>query len=285
VKKVLIGLGVLVVIIAVGVYVFLGSLNDIVRAAVEKVGSDMTQTNVSLNEVDIELTSGKGALRGFSVTNPKGFSDDDAFKFDEVSVVLDIASVRSDPIIIKEVIIQGPAVVYEFGDNGGSNLDQLNKNVQSKAGAGGKSSGGDKKAPNIIIENLYLRDGSVAVVAPLLNEKMSVPLPTVHLKDIGKDGGKGATPEEIADKVMQAVLNGAKGAVSAANIDVSKLTGVAMDQINKATGGIQKQIEGATGGKLDIQKTIEGATGGSGSSGTGDIGKDAGSAIKGLLGK
>ena len=41
-KKVLIGLGVLVVIIAVGVYVFLGSLNDIVRAAVEKVGSDMT---------------------------------------------------------------------------------------------------------------------------------------------------------------------------------------------------------------------------------------------------
>jgi len=60
-KKVLIGLGVLVVIIAVGVYVFLGSLNDIVRAAVEKVGSDMTQTNVSLNEVDIELTSGKGA--------------------------------------------------------------------------------------------------------------------------------------------------------------------------------------------------------------------------------
>jgi len=125
----------------------------------------------------------------------------------------------------------------------------------------------------------------VAVVASLLNEKMSVPLPTVHLKDIGKDGGKGATPEEIADKVMQAVLNGAKGAVSAANIDVSKLTGVAMDQINKATGGIQKQIEGATGGKLDIQKTIEGATGGSGSSGTGDIGKDAGSAIKGLLGK
>ena len=60
-KKILIGLVVLVVIVAAGVFVFLGNLNDIVRAAVEKVGSDMTQTNVTLNEVDIEITSGKGA--------------------------------------------------------------------------------------------------------------------------------------------------------------------------------------------------------------------------------
>ena len=66
--------------------------------------------------------------------------------------------------------------------------------MQSKAGGGEKSSGGDKKAPNIIIENLYLRDSSVAVIAPLLNEKLSVPLPTIHLTDIGREG-KGATPE------------------------------------------------------------------------------------------
>ncbi|MGB0572114.1 MAG: hypothetical protein ACPGQM_08635 [Alphaproteobacteria bacterium] len=35
-KKILIELGVLVVIVAVGIFVFLGNLNDIVRAAVEK---------------------------------------------------------------------------------------------------------------------------------------------------------------------------------------------------------------------------------------------------------
>ena len=120
-KKILIGLGVLVVIAAVGIFVFLGNLNDIVRAAVEKVGSDMTQTNVALNEVDIEITSGKGALRGSS--------DDDAFKFDEVSVTIDVTTVRSGPVVIKEIVFQGPAVAYEFGDNDVSNLDQLNKNV------------------------------------------------------------------------------------------------------------------------------------------------------------
>ena len=106
------------VIAAVGIFLFLGNLNDIVRAAAEKIGSDMTQNNVVLNEVDIELTSGKGTLRGFRVTNPSGFSDDDAFRFDEVSAKIDRGSVRSDPVIIKEVIISGPEVVYEFGDDG-----------------------------------------------------------------------------------------------------------------------------------------------------------------------
>ena len=41
-----------------------------------------------------------------------------------------------------------------------------------------------------------------------------------------------------------------------------------MDQINKATGDVQKQLEDATSG-----------------SGIGNVGEDAGSAIKGLLGK
>src|SRR3546814_10217063 len=102
-KKVLIGLGVLVAVVAIGVYVLLGSLNDIVKAAVEKAGSDLSQTDVRLDEVDIELASGKGALRGFRVTNPDGFSDGDAFRFAEVSVTLDLATVRSDPVVIEEV--------------------------------------------------------------------------------------------------------------------------------------------------------------------------------------
>lgn len=261
-KKILIGLGVLVVIVAVGIFVFLGNLNDIVRAAVEKVGSDMTQTNVVLNEVDIELTSGKGALRGFRVTNPSGFSDDDAFKFDEVSVAIDLASVRSDPVIIKEVIISGPEVVYEFGDDGDSNLDKLNKAVQSKAGGGGgSSSGGD--TPNIVIESLVLQNGKVAVVAPLLNEKLSVPLPTIRLTDIGKDG-KGATPEEIATQIMDAVLKGAQNAVASAKINVDQLTGAAMKQVEDAASEATKALENATGG-------------------AGGVGQEAGDAVKGLI--
>ncbi len=258
-KKILIGVGVLVVIVAVGVFVLLGSLNGIVKAAVEKIGSDLTQTKVTLSEVDIEETSGKGTLRGFRVTNPDGFSKDDAFKFDEVSVTIDAASILSDPVIIKEIVVVGPEIVYEFGDSG-TNLDRPNKNVQSKAGSGG---GGASDSPKFVIENLYLRDGKVAVQAPLLDEKISVPLPTIHLTDIGKQG-RGATPGDIADQTMEAILDSASKAVSSAKIDIGALT----ESAGEAAKGAQKALERAGG---DVAE------------GAGDAAESACDAVKGIL--
>lgn len=250
-KKILIGVVVLVVIIAAGAYFLLGNLDAIVKAAVEKIGSDLTQTRVTLDDVDIEETSGRGVFRGFRVTNPDGFSDDDAFKFEEVSVTIDATSILSDPVIIKEIVIVGPEVFYEFGDDG-TNLDRLSKNVQSKAGSGG---GGESGGPKFVIENLYLRDGKVTVRAPLLNEKISLPLPTIHLTDIGKEG-RGATPGDIADQMMEAILAGAGSAVSSANIDIGALT--------ESAGELAK----------DAQKVLEEVGG--------DIAKEAGDAIEGV---
>ena len=262
-KKILIGLGVLVVIVAVGVFVLLGSLNDIVKAAVEKIGSDLTQTKVTLSDVNIEETSGKGTLRGFRVTNPDGFSDDDAFKFDEVSVTIDATSILSDPVIIKEIVVIGPEIIYEFGDSG-TNLDRLNKNVQSKVGPGSSSSGGSSsEGRKFIIENLFLRNGKVAVQAPLLDEKISVPLPTIHLTDIGKEG-RGATPGDIADQTMEAILAGASKAVSNAKIDIGALTKSAGD----AAKGAQEALEKAG------SDAAEGAS---------DAVESAGDAVKGIL--
>ena len=166
-------------------------------------------------------------------------------------------------MIIKEVIISGPEVVYEFGDDGDSNLDKLNKAVQSKAGGGGSKSSGGGDAPNIVIESLVLQNGKVAVVAPMLNEKLSVPLTPVRLTYIGKDGS-GATPEEIATQIMDAVLKGAQNAVASAKIDVDKLTGAAMEEVEKAAGEATKALEGAT-------------------EGAGSMGQDAGDAVKGLI--
>jgi dihydroneopterin aldolase len=87
-----------------------------------------------------------------------------------------------------------------------------------------------------------------------------VPLPTIRIKDIAKDG-KGATPEEVATQIMDAVLKGAQNAVASAKINVDKLTGAAMEQVEKATGAAMKQIEEATGGAGD---TVKGLIKGSG---------------------
>lgn len=262
-KKALIIVFALVVVVAVAIVYLYSSLDSIIKAAIEKVGSDLTQTEVVLNEVEISPTSGTGALRGFRVTNPSGFSDDDAFRFDSVTVKIAISTIKSDPVVINEIVIDGPRIIYEFG-NGSSNLDTLKNNVQQQtAGSGGSSGASDSSGsdgPKIVIENLYLRNGVVGVTAPVLKQKMEVPLPTVHLKDIGKDG-KGATPSEVTQKIIDAVLASATKAVTNANLNLGDLRKTA-DQIS---GEAMKKVDEATKGMTD------------------SIGKDAGKSMEGLI--
>ncbi|MEK9831583.1 MAG: hypothetical protein VW453_03225, partial [Rhodospirillaceae bacterium] len=107
--------------------------------------------------------------------------------------------------IIKEVIISGPEVVYEFGDDGDSNLDKLNKAVQSKADGGGSKSSGGGDAPNIVIESLVLQNGKVAVVAPLLND------PSVQAQDVLR---------KVQELALEAETQSSKQKEAAADLDL-----------------------------------------------------------------
>ncbi len=242
-KKILIiGVILIVAVVGVGAYVLLSSLDSVVKTAVEQIGSDATGTKVTLNEVEISPTSGHGALRGFRMTNPQGFAEGDAFKFDEVSLTIDVTTILSDPVVIKEIVIAKPEITYAIGE-GSSNMDEIEKNVNDYAGAEGSGGGGgSSEGPKIIIENLYMRDGTVTVSAPgLTDETLSAPLPDIHLTDIGKDGG-GATPGEVASQAMAAIAASAKQAVQSVDVDAllkgaGEMAGEAQEELEKATEG------------------------------------------------
>ena len=68
--------GGLLVVVAVAVFFLYSSLGTIITSAVEKFGSEITQTQVTLKNADISATDGKGTLRGFRMTNPANFKTD-----------------------------------------------------------------------------------------------------------------------------------------------------------------------------------------------------------------
>ena len=276
-RGILIG-GVAIVGIVVAAVVFLFSnLDGIIKEAVEKFGSEFTEAKVELKEVELSISSGKGALRGFSVGNPKGFQTDNAMKLGEVSFEVDPNTVTSDVIVIKQVLVAGPQITYELGD-GGSNIDVLQANVQKNTGGagGGKSekpaaSGEKKEGPKLIIENLIIRDGKVAVSAAFLKgKKLGSPLPTIHLKGIGKEK-KGASPAEVADKVFTAIKNAATKSVKV--LDLGKLQDLAKGGVDAAKKAAEEASKGAT-------DAVKGVTGG-----TGDAVSGATNKLKGLFGK
>ena len=231
--------GAVLVVIVVGLYILFSSLNSIVKAAVEKVGSSATQAQVKLKDVNIELTAGNGALRGLTVGNPKGFTTERALSLGEISLQVDVSTVTKDTVVIKEIVISAPDVTYELA-GGGSNMDALKRNVDAYAGTGagkaGKSTGGSEGGRKLIIENLYIRNGKVNVSAPGLEGKtLSAPLPEFHLTNIGKQSG-GATAGEVAQQVLAAISQAAtKAAVSLP--DVGKLVGSAREGAEGAAKG------------------------------------------------
>ncbi|MCW9036165.1 MAG: hypothetical protein OQJ97_18240 [Rhodospirillales bacterium] len=266
-NKILIGVGALGVVVAIGVFVLMSNLGGLIKAAVETAGTEVTKVQVTLDSADVETTSGKGSLSGLTVGNPAGFKSDYAFKLGGISMQLDVGSLASDTIVIKNVTIDRPAVTYELSSNG-SNIDAIKKNVEQVTSGGGassktESSGGKK----VVIENLYVKGGQINVSAEFLGGKsMTSPLPDLHLKDLGKDSG-GASPAQIAEKVIAALTNGATSAVG--KLDISSIT----EGVKGLAGDAMKNVE-AEAGKAAAGATdkLKEATG------------DAAGALKGLLG-
>lgn len=274
-KKVLIGIVVLLVVVGgAGVYVFL-SAGGIIKQVVEEVGSDATKTKVSLNTVDLSIQSGEAALKGFAMGSPSGFKAPKVMSFGIVSVKIDPASVTSDVILIREVVIAKPEITYEFAE-GGSNFDAIQKNVDAYAkemGAGGggqKESAEAKGSKKVIIDNFYIRDGKVGGSA--LGKTIDLPLPDIHLRNIGK-ATNGALASDVAKSVLGAINRSVGKAV--ASLGMKELMGTAKG----ALGGATKMLEGAGAGKMmeggggDAKKMMEDAT------------KGVGGALKGVLGK
>ena len=257
-KGLKIGIGVaaaLVIVLAVAFYFVFTSLGSLIVVAVERFGSAATQAEVELKAAEVSVTSGEGALRGLRVGNPKGFATDSALRLGEISLKLDVATVTSDPVVIKEIVVRAPQVTYELGE-AGSNIDALKRNVdryaKRKSGGGqgtGAGGGGDgATGPKLIIENLYVRDGTVKVSATGLGGKsLSVPLPAVHLRNIGKNTG-GATPDEVMKVVFKSVSGSVGKAVSPLALDT--LTGA-------AEGGAAGAKDALEQGTKDAEDTLK----------------------------
>jgi hypothetical protein len=265
--KIVGGILAVVVIAIVGVVVFIYSnLDSIVKDAVEEYGPQFTGVSVTLAKVELSPENGEGKLSGLVVGNPKGYQTDSAFKLGSVSMNIDISRLTSDTIIIKSIVIDKPDITYEFGD-GGSNVDVIGKNVEKAAGGSGakkeeKEEGAEKK---MIIESLIVSNGKVSVSHPLLKgKKLGSGLPTIRLKDIGKDKKGGATPAEVVDKVMDAIEKQVGASVGGLNVDgmVKDLTkGVedaAKDAMKGGAGGATKGVEDAAKGAGDGLKKLFG---------------------------
>jgi uncharacterized protein involved in outer membrane biogenesis len=205
VKKVLIGIAVVLLLVGGGIYLAYHSLDIIVKMAIEHYAPDVAGVTFKVGEVRMSVRDGRGTLKNIDIGNPPGFGAPRAARLGEIRVALDPLTLTDPVIFMHELAVAGPLITYERGDKA-ANLDVIQKNIEAYIKrSGGPSDSRPAEAKQgrrkFIIERLVIRGAKVTMTnSALRGQGLSFDLPDIDLRDIGKRQG-GATASEIANMV------------------------------------------------------------------------------------
>lgn len=301
-KRIVIVLLIILVVILAGAVLFLGPL---VKTAVEKGAPPMLGVPVTLDKPGINLLAGNINLKNLVVGNPEGYKTDYAFKLGQFKIDMDMGTLGSDTMVIKDILIDGPEIIWEAG-LGNSNIGTILDNLKKKQPA--EKAEEEKEEPEkeekeggtkVQIDSLVISNIKLKFSAKLMGgHAATIPLPDIRLKDIGKEEEGGASIVDVLSKVMGAIADAAGAAIAGS-------AGLAVDGV-KATGklaaeGAGAAVEGAAaagglavdGAKATGELAVDGAravgegvgaAAGAAAEGVKAVGEGAGALIKGVGG-
>lgn len=192
-------------------------VNPAIRCCVEACGAVVLAAPVSLDESDVSILSGQGELRGLQIGNPGGFAAPLAASLGAVRLELAPESFSGPVVAVRTLVVENPAITYERGAAGASNLDVLLSNAletarserlarDARVARGGEPGG----AQLLVIDELVVHDATLTL-AP---GGATLHLPKLRLAGIGHGRG-GVPPSEALALVLGALARAADQAVAA----------------------------------------------------------------------
>jgi uncharacterized protein involved in outer membrane biogenesis len=260
-KKIIVRLLIALVVVVILAFVAVGLfLDKAIKTGVETIGPKVTKVDIRLQSVSLSLLSGGGTIKGLVVGNPAGFNSPSAINVGEATLALTPRSLLSDKIIIKTIRVQGPEITYETNLKD-SNLSKIVANMQEVTGGGQKEPAKPqepaqpkeaKPAKKLEVDEFIITGGKIHVSVTALNGgTATVPLPDIHLKDLGT-GPDGITPEDLAIKVLGAIEQDTVKAAAGAVADIAK--GAVYMAKDLANAGSNNAVQSVTKGIGNLLK-------------------------------
>ncbi|MBT0588186.1 hypothetical protein [Alteromonas oceanisediminis] len=249
-KKLLVVLLILVALIAGGLWYIANNAGGFIKEQVETQGTAYLGTSVSLANVDLNIGEGRLTLNDLDVENPQGFSNEDAFSLE--SVTLDLGDISGEPYRVQSFSIAAPEMLYELNATGTGNLMVLKDNLMKKLP---KSSTPPKdssaSSPLVIIDNVQVSKvrlkldfenlDTAGFELPVDQRVYEVELPTFSIGGIGQPDGLPADQvgAVIANKLLDKVIDEAKAEAKrrAADAAKEKLQDKAKEKLGELFGG------------------------------------------------
>jgi uncharacterized protein involved in outer membrane biogenesis len=234
-KQILIAVLAVLLLVALILYQLFANLDGIVANVIEDVGSDVLKTDVKVSNVSIDLRNGKAEIASLTIANPQGYSSEKLFELKNVAVDIDLSSLGEDVLVIESVSIQNPRINFEGDADGGSNMQTLLDNINSKSSGSSASADSGAKSEaeetRMIISSFEMTGAQVKAMTEMKSgEAMEIELPKIKMSGIGKAQG-GVTADVVAEEITTEMINATLKAA--------------------AKAGIKKTIEKKTKGFLD----------------------------------
>jgi len=193
---ILIPAGVLILIAVILTF----TIDSIVRSAIESRGSDILQTELSVDNVSISLLSGSGSVEGLTIANPDEFEDGEALTISSIRMNLDVSTLLSDTVVVNELRIRDLDVNYRLKATG-SNLGKLMDNLESY------SAGTEDEAESNMIIDLFVMEESTVSIDTQFEElqAISVNIPYVEREGIGRDDDQ--TVSEGIRNILEIIIS------------------------------------------------------------------------------
>jgi hypothetical protein len=245
-KKIILGL-VVVVLLAVGavIYYAVSNLDTIVKVAIEKYGSETTQTAVRVEKVKIKLSEGDGAIYGLTVANPGGFSQKQAFSLGEIGLGIDLQSLKKQPYVINHITVRAPQVFVEINQDKKANLNELKKNLPTgkPAKQTAEQPSGAGEEPRLIIKRLTFEQGRITAKVTPLKKDYDLKLPSINMANLG--GSQGATPSELSKEILKRLTDTAMSEIKKKGIDaeLDKLKARAQEQVEAEKAKLKEKAD------------------------------------------
>ncbi len=211
-KKVLLGILVILVVILGGAWIY---LDRIAQAAVERGGTRALGVQVTVGSMALSPFSGRFGMDGFRIANPGGFSDQPVIRLDSGRVAVRLGSLFDEVVAIPEITLDGLHVRLER-NNRGTNLERLLDNLDT--GADDETAAADDEAgtggqTRVQVNQLRITNAGASVdLGPEFGDsgRFDLKLPAIELRNIGTEGN-GVTVEQLIDRVTRAVVKEIEG--------------------------------------------------------------------------
>ena len=136
-------------------------INPVGTSLAGAIVPSFTGTAFNLERLNLNPYTGKLLVAGARLANPEGYAETNAFTLGSLSVDVEVSSLLSDTIHVREVTVDAPFASYVLDAQGSNNIDRILAAVNEKLGP--KKEKKEKSETKVVVDKLTVKNVRAAI--------------------------------------------------------------------------------------------------------------------------